>query len=586
MSPPCRRLLFQALGAATLATQVVFLGLRSVLPDFAQATTPGSNSEEPPPKAVMAHVAQSDIGSLIGRASPSVAEAAATDPAPPDSHRVMYSDVGNLNSHASPRIPEAAAHDLAPAAPSSAQGSDGYLLALHQDEVPCHRNIAPWPFYRPDGTAYGGDAISRGIWRVVDSNGGRWTLKVIADGHEAWKWIEVTVMLLRLPFNFFLRSVFSTATLNFLVMPELPFGTLWKVIHARGPWSSARRLRPLSAQLAFGIWELNQRGMYHGDVKPPNIMLLDDNGDNITLIDYDTVTYNCKRKRGRPCDYSIEAGTPSHMALSLWTEGHGFSYEVDWWAFGVVVHTMMYGSYPFGEGGVKDSEQKVWTDKSDLWREDPALARLLDLTIGASYLARLETPEGRQALESHLPEEHPVLSLDYWLGDNMPSDPAARTQALRDFWRGVCVNHTLHPSKQCAEMFYPKQTTKVYPEKCPQVDKVECCCKRAKCMDQDSHVGIDMEHAVESTLASSEVVCCLRRRACGFGFPIRNGTLPGAVCHESWMHEDTWPNEIDNSDEDPGPAQAHPSERPQGLAPSAEDVDGQDSDGGEKSYRA
>lgn len=67
-----------------------------------------------------------------------------------------------------------------------------------------------------------------------------------------------------------------------------------------------KRLKSILAQVAFGLWELHQRGVLHMDVKLDNIMLLDGGGVNVSLIDYTVSVVNCTAKRGAECTTELQ----------------------------------------------------------------------------------------------------------------------------------------------------------------------------------------------------------------------------------------------------------------------------------------
>jgi len=397
--------------------------------------------------------------------------------------------------------------------------------ALREPKTMCYEGIAPSALYQVDDHQFGRGRFGS-VYGIVDKNGVTWAVKDIPHPRSGEQ-IEVEVMLQGMPFNMALHEVYSTAMGLYLVMPMLSQRSL-QVFATRRRDLMKKNLRSISAQIAFGAWELHQRGYMHLDLKPKNVMMLDAVGDNVTIIDYNMASAGCVDKRGRACD-SRHAGLVGNGA---WTAAMGrpYSYEVDWWSFGVLLCELALLKEPWQRAAWLPEGRPRYLNTSALEGADPSLVSLLNATIGLGYLS-LKEPARRRAMESPLPEVHPILSHDFWL-TGVEFTPATRTQALRDFWAEVCRSHAADPELQCA-MLFRKKPAETRPA-CREAVVAKCCCRMSACSRNVtgaiSELGVDEMLAVEGSSAKS-AVCCARLLECGGERPHENTTVGGdAAC--------------------------------------------------------
>eukprot|EP00930_Biecheleria_cincta_P008380 TRINITY_DN10980_c0_g1_i1.p1 TRINITY_DN10980_c0_g1~~TRINITY_DN10980_c0_g1_i1.p1 ORF type:complete len:911 (+),score=180.05 TRINITY_DN10980_c0_g1_i1:150-2882(+) len=84
---------------------------------------------------------------------------------------------------------------------------------------------------------------------------------------------------------------------------------------------------------------LHTRSIMHRDVKPENVVL--DFKGNAKLVDF-----GCCKK----CiTSSTVVGTPEYFAPEI-IIGKGYTCAIDWWALGVLMHELIVGPLPFGDG--------------------------------------------------------------------------------------------------------------------------------------------------------------------------------------------------------------------------------------------
>ncbi|CAI0409746.1 unnamed protein product [Linum tenue] len=140
-----------------------------------------------------------------------------------------------------------------------------------------------------------------------------------------------------------------------------------------------------AAEVLVALEYLHALGIVYRDLKPENILLREDG--HVMLSDFDLCfeadvdpTFRCdrvgptrrrrrsRRRRGRMVVEEMEAefvaepnaafssscvGTHEYLSPEL-LSGSGHGNGVDWWAFGVLIYELMYGTTPF-KGGSKES---------------------------------------------------------------------------------------------------------------------------------------------------------------------------------------------------------------------------------------
>ena len=94
-----------------------------------------------------------------------------------------------------------------------------------------------------------------------------------------------------------------------------------------------------SASMMLAVEYLHERKFIFRDIKPENIMVLD-NG-YIKVIDFGTA----KKIENRAATI---IGTPHYMAPEV-ILGDGYSFQVDYWSIAICMYEFMCGAVPFGE---------------------------------------------------------------------------------------------------------------------------------------------------------------------------------------------------------------------------------------------
>lgn len=204
-----------------------------------------------------------------------------------------------------------------------------------------------------------GRGISSTVRRCIEKETGiEFAAKIIDlsndthdGGGEGKTMLEATieeVHILRMvaghPYIIELHDVFESNTFIFLVFELCKNGELFDYLTSVVALSE-KKTRYIMRQLFEALQHVHGQNIVHRDLKPENI-LLDDNL-NIKLTDFGFARVI------KPGEKLFEVcGTPGYMAPELFAsamyEGtEGYSYEVDIWACGVIMFTLLVGCPPF-----------------------------------------------------------------------------------------------------------------------------------------------------------------------------------------------------------------------------------------------
>ena len=132
----------------------------------------------------------------------------------------------------------------------------------------------------------------------------------------------------------------------FIAMEYLDGEKLSEVIRRDGPLEISRAFR-LGLQIAEGLEAAHRAGVIHRDIKPDNIMVMEEAGvEEIKLMDFGIARL---RDRGTTSEITRTGtimGTPAYMAPEQ-AEGADVSEKTDIYALGIVLYEMISGAVPF-----------------------------------------------------------------------------------------------------------------------------------------------------------------------------------------------------------------------------------------------
>ncbi|ESO97942.1 hypothetical protein LOTGIDRAFT_209139 [Lottia gigantea] len=145
-----------------------------------------------------------------------------------------------------------------------------------------------------------------------------------------------------------LHDWFETPTFIFLVFELCKKGELFDYL-TEVVSLSEKRTRIIMRQLLEAVLFVHDKGIVHRDLKPENI-LLDDNL-NVKVSDFGFATTVTDHELTGKEVFSL-CGTPGYLApevlaVSMYDNAPGYGKEVDMWACGVIMYTLLCGSPPF-----------------------------------------------------------------------------------------------------------------------------------------------------------------------------------------------------------------------------------------------
>lgn len=141
-----------------------------------------------------------------------------------------------------------------------------------------------------------------------------------------------------------LRDVFESTTFIFLVLELCKNGELFDYLTSVVALSE-KKTKSIMKQLFEAVEYIHSHDIVHRDLKPENILL--DDSYNIKLTDFG---FAIRIKKGETL--SELCGTPGYLApellkASMYENAPGYGKEVDIWACGVIMYTLLVGFPPF-----------------------------------------------------------------------------------------------------------------------------------------------------------------------------------------------------------------------------------------------
>ncbi|MFC8085669.1 serine/threonine-protein kinase [Streptomyces sp. NPDC057340] len=167
--------------------------------------------------------------------------------------------------------------------------------------------------------------------------------------------VEREVELLRRLRQPRLIRMYETLTVDDPAHPRLDGATVLVLERAEGSLSALLAAAPrppagpaLLAQVCEGLQQLHRAGWVHGDLKPANVLLMKDG--SVRLADF-----NMAAELEGTHAYTPAFSTPDYTPPELlWSEigerGRRIRPSADVWAFGVLAHLVLTGSFPLPGG--------------------------------------------------------------------------------------------------------------------------------------------------------------------------------------------------------------------------------------------
>ncbi|WP_406143974.1 protein kinase domain-containing protein [Streptomyces sp. NBC_01012] len=223
-----------------------------------------------------------------------------------------------------------------------------------------------------------------------------------------------------------LIRMYDTLTIDDPSHPDLDGATVLVLERAEGSLGAALEHEPkpkagpgLLAQICEGLHQLHHAGWVHGDLKPANVLLL--KGGSVRLADF-----NMAAELEGTHAYAPAFATPDYTPPELlWPEvderGTQIRPSADVWAFGVLAHTVLTGTFPL-PGSTTEArcdaatryargteELRLSPELPDGWRHiiTDCLARTHAERIGTEALLRQVEQAAGAARSARLPRLRP-----------------------------------------------------------------------------------------------------------------------------------------------------------------------------------
>jgi polo-like kinase 4 len=136
------------------------------------------------------------------------------------------------------------------------------------------------------------------------------------------------------------------------------YGNLFQYLKKNGPLSETHSAF-LMYQLLNCLQYLHDNEIVHRDLKLSNILIADIEADGnlrIKLCDFGLATSIEHPDE----EHFTLCGTPNYIAPEIaLQQAHGF--PVDIWSLGCLFYSMLTGTLPFDQGGVRETLQKIMT---------------------------------------------------------------------------------------------------------------------------------------------------------------------------------------------------------------------------------
>ena len=179
----------------------------------------------------------------------------------------------------------------------------------------------------------------------------------------------------------------------YLVTRYVPGSALDELVEHEGPLASGN-LHRLAVGLAEAIEAIHRAQVVHRDIKPGNVLMVD---DDPVLIDFGIAHLT---DDVRLTSAGLVMGTPGYLAPEI-VEGAAVTTATDWWGWAATLAFAASGRPPFGRGQMDAVLSRVARGEPDLTGVDPRLAPLLHAALSPRAVERPHRTEVVSALEHY-----------------------------------------------------------------------------------------------------------------------------------------------------------------------------------------
>gem|GEM_PF-3385339 len=138
---------------------------------------------------------------------------------------------------------------------------------------------------------------------------------------------------------------------SFMIMELLEGRDLGQIMKEEGSFSVSRTMH-IGMQMADGLAAAHARGIYHRDLKPDNVFLVERGGDSdfVKILDFGLAKLTGPGAMNHKTKEGSLLGTPHYMAPEQ-AEGKKYDHRVDVYGLGCILFHMLSGRVPFqGQG--------------------------------------------------------------------------------------------------------------------------------------------------------------------------------------------------------------------------------------------
>jgi serine/threonine protein kinase len=157
-----------------------------------------------------------------------------------------------------------------------------------------------------------------------------------------------------------LLDLFENQDYIYIVMEHLAGGDLFTYLERRDFTIGEERAKVLCHQISTALFYLHSFGIAHRDMKPENIIMVDDNDD----CDLKIVDFGLSKIIG-PNESSLDPfGTLSYVAPEVLLQ-KPYGKEVDLWSLGIITYLMLSRVLPFDDDEDKEIARQTIQDDPD-----------------------------------------------------------------------------------------------------------------------------------------------------------------------------------------------------------------------------
>ncbi len=139
---------------------------------------------------------------------------------------------------------------------------------------------------------------------------------------------------------------FTEDGLPYIVMELLEGESLDKRVKRLGPLGSVEVVSVV-AQICKALGKAHERGVYHRDIKPPNIFIIDSGGDPfVKVLDFGVAKFSGAEEINMTAAGNM-VGTPAYMSPEQLFHGKEIDHRGDLWSLAVVTYFALTASRPF-----------------------------------------------------------------------------------------------------------------------------------------------------------------------------------------------------------------------------------------------